>query len=857
MSERTIVLLSKEDATPQTPIRFATVSSERLSLWQSAVYEVTRKEISKRGTHAGGPAAEEVLRRPRMRATTAHALTAHLGNDFISLDALPHWLRADLNSQLLKDSRGVFERAESAYQEFERKNGRPPTEAEIDTLIRLFSNLDPGWLECAQVYLTYRIWYGSQTTWYRDWREAGKGQYDYSVVPYELPDDSRVALIGDWGTGMDDAQALLEEVLQEERLAAIIHLGDIYYSGTPSECSERYLQVFKRVFEKKQQARIPVFMIPGNHEYVAKGKGFFEVLDLLNSNFPQWRQDASYFCLRTKDHSWQLLAMDSGRNSSWTPAEPDSPWLQQSEIDWQLDKLEGFTGRTILLSHHQLFSATSYIGTAEVPYLNGNLYWPFRPYFDRVAAWFWGHEHNLVLYQAHLFNLAAGRLVGASAYEERLGDNPYSQRYPQVNFDRQHILGAIDGFYNHSYAVLDFKRSKASDPILVTYHQIPSWGGKERRVLPPGQSAIVTSEPLDAPGDTSRTSSILRIGQDRLELIAFGNDNGIYHRMCNGSEWSASGWEPLGGEGSGSPCSVSWEQNRVDIFVIGKHDGQLYHKCRDNSQWWPVGMEWEPLGGRCIGSPAAVSWEPNRIDVFVIGKYDRQMYHKVWSGSNWWPSQTAWEPLGGSFFGTPACVSWAPGRLDVFALGADWKIYHKSWDGSRWWPAKAGWESLHGQCAGSPSIVSWASNRLDLFIIGAYDQRLYHKVWDGTQWLPSASGWQDLGGSCLGRPAATSWGPGRLDVFVLGQFDQHMYHRSWEKDRWYPATWEDLGGQFSSSPTCVSGSVNTLDLIGRGSDRALYHKRWNGSQWNPGTTIWESLGNIQVSNKEAAASLSL
>src|SRR5947208_2892164 len=85
----------------------------------------------------------------------------------------------------------------------------------------------------------------------------------------------RHPMVGDWGTGLDDAVALLQDVMKHSP-AAIIHLGDIYYSGTPTECQIRYADIFTSVFGA---TRIPVFSLAGNHDYYAFGYGFYETFN--------------------------------------------------------------------------------------------------------------------------------------------------------------------------------------------------------------------------------------------------------------------------------------------------------------------------------------------------------------------------------------------------------------------------------------------------------------------------------------------------------------------------------------------------------------------------------------------------
>jgi predicted phosphodiesterase len=365
--------------------------------------------------------------------------------------------------------------------------------ARLTAAIRKFSSADwAGWLTCAEIYAKYLLEYG--TVLYRDWRREGKGDPNYSVIQWKLPNNARVGILGDWGTNMDDARAVLS-VMKQKGVDAVIHLGDIYYSGTPDE-SNRALRILRDVLGPG----IPVFNLPGNHDYYAFGHGFYPMLDALNAGIPEARQAASYFCLRTEDGAWQFLGMDTGYNDS-NPVFQRAPALVPSEADWHREKLETFGGKTILLSHHQLFSAGEEIRSSARPWLNEYLLGVFQPYFrDRVAAWLWGHEHNLVLYADGIMGLQKGRLIGASAYEEALNEDPYKVKYPQIPYlhPSRYRLDATEGYYNHSYAIIDLGVRKApQDPVSITYYQYPSWSGvRASYPLPPKNETIFT-ESLD------------------------------------------------------------------------------------------------------------------------------------------------------------------------------------------------------------------------------------------------------------------------------------------------------------------------------------------------------------------------
>jgi 3',5'-cyclic AMP phosphodiesterase CpdA len=81
------------------------------------------------------------------------------------------------------------------------------------------------------------------------------------------------------------------------------------------------------------------FSLPGNHDMYSGGYGYFDLI------LPHFGQEASYFNLRGQN--WQLIGLDSGYQEYG---------LQDPQFEWLTAQLVGWTGKSILLSHHQLFS---------------------------------------------------------------------------------------------------------------------------------------------------------------------------------------------------------------------------------------------------------------------------------------------------------------------------------------------------------------------------------------------------------------------------------------------------------------------------------------------------------------------
>jgi hypothetical protein len=175
---------------------------------------------------------------------------------------------------------------------------------------------------------------------YNDWTMQPGKSIDYGVISYLLPNNAKIAIIGDWGTGLDDAIEMVGNIVSKYNPDAIIHLGDIYYSGLPGECE----QYFVEALANAGVGNIPVFTLPGNHDYYALGYGFFPMLGQLNKNNPGAAQQASYFCLRTLDGGYQFLGMDTGLGDSDPLDQYDpgyaGPSLMPTEITWHLDKMD-------------------------------------------------------------------------------------------------------------------------------------------------------------------------------------------------------------------------------------------------------------------------------------------------------------------------------------------------------------------------------------------------------------------------------------------------------------------------------------------------------------------------------------
>jgi predicted phosphodiesterase len=268
-----------------------------------------------------------------------------------------------------------------------------------------------------------------------------------------------VAIVGDWGTGQDAAKLVLRQIANKNP-DVVIHLGDIYYAGTQFEVSNFFLKPWQQILNLANKP-VPTFTLAGNHDMYSGGVAYYNLLKTLG-------QPASYFCLRNPN--WQFVAMDTGyHDHNPSAAGEGATYLQDSEVEWLTDKVNNAGGRrTVLLSHHQLFTAFDSINGNE---LNLRLFPQVAALLPKVAIWMWGHEHNFVLYDAYK-SLPRSCCLGHGAFPVGQYEVPTQPRYADVPLRKDAdglnvVLGTTAGLYNHGYAIVELAGAQGK----VSYYQ--------------------------------------------------------------------------------------------------------------------------------------------------------------------------------------------------------------------------------------------------------------------------------------------------------------------------------------------------------------------------------------------------
>jgi len=326
------------------------------------------------------------------------------------------------------------------------------------------SECDPLWAECLATYLGYKL--TGQSLPYRPGLNP--------VFP--LDTNATLAIIGDWGTGDEVAINLLSEI-KKLNPGVLLHLGDIYYAGTHNEEQSNFLDICRKTL-----GDIPVFTMCGNHDMYSGGAGYYWLVDQLS-------QQASYFCLQ--NDNWQFLAMDTGHNdhnpltvaTNMTSLVTMGSWAEEN---WLLDKINLAGNRkTVLLSHHQLFSPFGSVGSFDGgPFAyNPNLRATFQAVMQKVAWWFWGHEHTFAIYDPYM-DLQRGRCIGASAVPVFTDQQSYAnasglQTYgdaPLPTWNKSAQLGNNGQEYYNCFAIMTLNGASAN----VGYYQVPIDGQAQK-----------------------------------------------------------------------------------------------------------------------------------------------------------------------------------------------------------------------------------------------------------------------------------------------------------------------------------------------------------------------------------------
>lgn len=230
---------------------------------------------------------------------------------------------------------------------------------------------DPGWLRSVASMLKRHF--------------RGTAPFvDRPGAPPALAESARIVLVGDWGSGLPRARRVAEQIAKQlddpgaaRRQKHVIHLGDVYYGGEHDEYRDNFLGPWPVAPGRTDVAS---YTLNGNHDMYAGGQDYFAAL-----GDPRFAAQGGSSTFALANEHWQFLGLDTSYEDAG---------LHGGQAAWVAAQRADHPGRrTVLLSHHQLFSAYE----AGARALRAKI----RPVLDAAPldAWFWGHEHRCLVYR--------------------------------------------------------------------------------------------------------------------------------------------------------------------------------------------------------------------------------------------------------------------------------------------------------------------------------------------------------------------------------------------------------------------------------------------------------------------------
>lgn len=239
-----------------------------------------------------------------------------------------------------------------------------------------FEQLDLGWLEALLIWAL---------------NKDRKHPFATDPATVTIPDKVKIALTGDWGTGqygsgLSPAVQISEFIRDQIKPDCLIHLGDVYYSGTSDEERKRLLKFWP------QKGTNRSFTLNSNHEMYDGAKSYFKVL-LGDSRFAA-QQATSYFALQNK--SWVIVGLDSAYFSDADRLYMDGALDSDHQLPFLRNAAEEAKNQgkgLIVLSHHNGLAGDGRKKEVLWKQVMGAVPKASTPFY-----WYWGHVHIGAVY---------------------------------------------------------------------------------------------------------------------------------------------------------------------------------------------------------------------------------------------------------------------------------------------------------------------------------------------------------------------------------------------------------------------------------------------------------------------------
>lgn len=213
------------------------------------------------------------------------------------------------------------------------------------------------------------------------------------------PSSLTLALAGDWGSGpwhdpgkVYPAKTVLEQMVATEP-DFMVHLGDVYYAGTPTSSLLDPNEEGRYFTDLWQAGSRGALALNSNHEMYSGANGLFQALG--DSLFAV-QGGATYFAIEFED--WLVLGLDSAYYDT-SLMFMDGALTDPDQIGF-IQGLNPGNKRVLVLTHHN-----GLLYTGKKPRPTGK---KKETLWDQVCkalgkppeVWYWGHIHNGIVYSS-------------------------------------------------------------------------------------------------------------------------------------------------------------------------------------------------------------------------------------------------------------------------------------------------------------------------------------------------------------------------------------------------------------------------------------------------------------------------
>jgi hypothetical protein len=313
-----------------------------------------------------------------------------------------------------------------------------------------YSDTDPRWLYA--VYVALSKFFVARSLYYK--KALPNKTYQYIL-------HNTFTIFGDAGTNDKYLTNTIDGMLNCNS-KQFIHLGDIYYAGSKSECQD-----FIKYTTKLHTDVNELWCLSGNHEYISAGQGFFEDV-LPHCGSKSTPQEASFFSLVNDENKVLLIALDTGykcTNFTMPPASEQmdiTTYLDKAQNQWLEKTLNNYVDyRVILLSHHPLAS-----DKWPDHYFNHLLMQQIAAKNRNIILSIAGHDHRCVIYPYQYGPIEKVLTIGHASMP--IIQNDYHTNCAFCPIEKDFIPSFKDNYGNNGFINILLDK----DNIKINFYQV-------------------------------------------------------------------------------------------------------------------------------------------------------------------------------------------------------------------------------------------------------------------------------------------------------------------------------------------------------------------------------------------------